>query len=110
MTPNQLRQQADSLIKRGMFRRAANVLQKIIIHPEATEAERDKAQNAAARLITAHNPKSIDAARAAEAERVRQYRAARKEAEAAKRGTAGDGMRAYQQKIRQQWKEQQWTA
>lgn len=116
MTPNELRQQADSLLQRGLFRRAANVLQLITTHRDATEEERDRAQGDAARIIAKHCRLAEEAQR----EKVNARQTARREAIKAQAeistGKPGDGLRVPPQRIRearqrqQQWKLQQWTA
>lgn len=116
MTPNELRQQADSLKERGMFRRAANVLQLVTAHKEATEAERDAAQAEAARILAKHCQAAAATEREKANARQARRRAAAREAAKVTTGKRGDGLRAAQQQIREaraireQWKEQRWTA
>lgn len=116
MTPNELRKQADSLLQRGLFRRAANVLQLITTHRDATEAERDRAQDDAARIVSRHCRLTEEAEREKRNRALQIRRAAAKEKAAKPTGKPGDGLRAAQQQIReaqqrqQQWKEQKWTA
>ncbi|MFQ0835507.1 hypothetical protein [Citrobacter gillenii] len=110
MTPNELRQQADSLLQRGLFRRAANVLQLITTHRKATEADRDRAQADAGHILAKH----CQLAEAVYRDKINRAQSARRAAarETAKvtTGKLGDGMRASQERHRQQWKSQQSTA
>lgn len=116
MTPKELRQQVDSLLQRGLFRRAANVLQLITTHRDATEAERDSAQDDAARIVSRHCRLTEEAEREKRNRALQILRAAAKARAAIPTGRPGDGLRAAQQQIReaqqrqQQWKEQKWTA
>ncbi|MRT15161.1 hypothetical protein GJV07_23110 [Enterobacteriaceae bacterium RIT711] len=97
MTPIELRRQADSLIQRGLYRRAANVLQLISAHSDTTEAERDRAQADASKILGQHCQMNDEDRRARDAAMRRAKRAAAKDAAALAAKLCrkpGDGMRA----------------